>query len=320
MTNPGLRLRVVLRAAALSTVLALAVLAVGGSFARSRAASHVKARAAAAGIGFSHAVIVDHQPPGFEPDVKADTGGTIYTSVPFGFSTTESFVSKSLDAGNSYQFVPGTISTTGKPATCFGGGDSDLYLDAKNSLYFSDLQGLTNISNSRSDDGGNTWNTTCAGAPNTPDDRMWFGGTGSFSGGNLNLYQDYDSVANSPNGGNVLVETISHDGASTFQPVVPTNPDPTCGASAHDCVTSNEGISGNQVVDPGTGNVFIAHTTTENSPGTPGVRIGEGRITVSRVGASSLRGVTPGRFVPRLRLNYVLSLPPTYKRTSPGRE
>jgi hypothetical protein len=223
-------------------------------------------------------VVVDHQRPGFEPDVKVDTGGTIYTSVPFGFSTTESFVWSSLDGGNSYQFVPGNISTTGKQATCFGGGDTDLFLDAKNSLYFSDLQGLTNISNSRSDDGGKTWSSTCAGAPNTPDDRMWFAGTGSFLGGNLNLYQDYDTAANTPSG-NVLVETISHDGASTFQPVVPTNPDPTCGASAHDCVTSNEGISGNQVVDPGTGNVFIAHTSTENSSGTPGVRIAEGQIT-----------------------------------------
>jgi hypothetical protein len=46
-------------------------------------------------------------------------------------------------------------------------------------------------------------------------------------------------------------------------------------------VTSNEGISGNQVVDPGTGNVFIAHTSTENSSGTPGVRIAEGQITQS---------------------------------------
>jgi hypothetical protein len=274
MTNPGLRFRIVLRAAAVSSLLGVALLAVGGS----QAASRVKARAAAAGISFSHAVVVDHQRPGFEPDVKADTAGTIYTSIPFGFSTTESFVWDSLDHGNSYQFVPGNIATTGKQPTCFGGGDSDLFLDARNSLYFSDLQGLSNISNSRSDDKGTTWSTTCAGAPNTPDDRMWFAGTGSFAGGNLNLYQDYDAVANSTSG-NVLVETISHDGASTFQPVVPTNPDSSCGLSIHDCVTSNEGISGNQVVDPGTGNVFIAHTSTENSSGTPGVRIAEGKIT-----------------------------------------
>src|SRR6202043_1516075 len=42
-------------------------------------------------IQFSHAVVVDEQRPGFEPDVKVDGNGTIYTSVPFGFSTTQSF-------------------------------------------------------------------------------------------------------------------------------------------------------------------------------------------------------------------------------------
>jgi hypothetical protein len=37
-------------------------------------------------IGFSHAVVVDQQRPGFEPDVKVDGNGVVYTSVPFGFS------------------------------------------------------------------------------------------------------------------------------------------------------------------------------------------------------------------------------------------
>lgn len=281
MNHPGVRLRSLLRSAFAATALAVALLLLTGAFAGS--ASSPTARAATPGITFSHAVVVDHQRPGFEPDVKVGTDGTIFTSVPFGFSTTESFVWSSRDAGNSYQFVPGNIATTGKQSTCFGGGDTDLYLDAKNSLYFSDLQGLTNISNSRSDDGGSTWNTTCAGAPNTPDDRMWLAGTGSFKDSNLNLYQDYDATNSSAatGGGNVLVETESHDGASTFMPVVNTNPDSTCvGPAIHDCVTGNEGISGNQVVDPATGNVYIAHTTVENSSsGTPGVRISEGKIT-----------------------------------------
>ncbi|HUE26517.1 MAG TPA: hypothetical protein VMP89_07055, partial [Solirubrobacteraceae bacterium] len=113
------------------------------------------------------------------------------------------------------------------------------------------------------------------------DDRMWFAGTGSAKGGNLHLYQDYDVVGGSAStgGGNALVETESTDG-TTFQPVVNTNPSTDClGAAVHDCVTGNEGISGNQVVDPATGNVFIAHTTSEGSGGTPGVRVSEGRIT-----------------------------------------
>jgi hypothetical protein len=73
--------------------------------------------ATAPAIGFSHAVVVDQQRPGFEPDVKIDTNGNVYTCVPFGFSTTQSFVWSSRDGGNSYQFTPGTVGP-GKPATC----------------------------------------------------------------------------------------------------------------------------------------------------------------------------------------------------------
>lgn len=234
-----------------------------------------------AAIGFSHAVVVDEQRPGFEPDVKVDGNGVIYSSIPFGFSTTQSFVWSSRDAGNSYQLVPGNVGP-GKPTTCVGGGDTDLYLDAKNALYFSDLQGLTNISNSMSTDGGATWTTNCAGAPNTPDDRMWFAGTGASADGDLTLYQDYDAVDSAlPNGGNQLVETVSHDGTD-FAPVLNTD-GLTSGCTGLDtnCVTDNEGISGNQVVDPATGNVYIAHTTTNGNSagGAVGVQVSEGKIT-----------------------------------------
>ena len=73
--------------------------------------------------------------------------------------------------------------------------------------------------------------------------------------------------------------------ARTFCPLV--NPNTTAltgdcaGAAIQDCVTDNEGISGNQVVDPSTGNVYIAHTvTTEGSGGEVGVRVSEGKITL----------------------------------------
>ncbi|HEY1590480.1 MAG TPA: hypothetical protein VGF81_01710 [Solirubrobacteraceae bacterium] len=264
-----------LRGLPLVAVLAVAVGAVAGS-----ADSKTAAKQADASIGFSHAVIVDQQRPGFEPDVKVDGKGTIYSSVPFGFSTTQSFVWASRDHSNSYQLTPGNIGP-GKPTTCVGGGDTDLFLDSGNALYFSDLQGLTNISNSMSTDGGAHWATNCLGAPNTPDDRMWFTGTGSAAGNNLVLYQDYDATNTSASGGNQLVETVSTDGTH-FLPVVNTNVSALtgdcAGAAIQDCVTDNEGISGNQVVDPATGNVFIAHTSTEGSGNTPGVRVSEGKI------------------------------------------
>jgi hypothetical protein len=260
---------------------ALLVLASGVTAASPAASTRSPRAVAAAPIGFSHAVVVDQQRPGFEPDVKVDGSGLTYTSVPFGFSTTESFVWASRDSGNSYQFVPGTI-VAGKPATCVGGGDTDLFLDSRDALYFSDLQGLTNISNSMSTDGGATWSTNCAGAPNTPDDRMWFAGTGASANGNLTLYQDYDAVDSAlPGGGNQLVETVSHDGTH-FAPVLNTTGLTTgCTGLNANCVTNNEGISGNQVVDPATGNVFIAHTTVNGNKagGAVGVQVSEGKIT-----------------------------------------
>ena len=238
---------------------------------------------ASGAIAFSHEVVVDEQRPGNEPDVKVDgSSGTIYTSVPFGFSTTQSFVWSSHDGGNSYGLVPGNIGP-GKPTTCVGGGDTDLLVDPKGTLYFSDLQSLNNITNSVSSDQGKTWTTNCAGAPNTPVDRMWFGATGDLADKNLVLYQDYDgsgtSLSPSNPTGNQLVETESTDG-TTFQPVVNSAPSADCaGTNLANCVTDNEGISGNQVVDPKTGKVYIAHTTVNGSGGTPGVQVSEGVVT-----------------------------------------
>ncbi|HZU61495.1 MAG TPA: hypothetical protein VE983_11040, partial [Solirubrobacteraceae bacterium] len=244
--------------------------------------SHRTARAShAAPIRFSHAVIVDEQRPGFEPDVKVDGKGVIYSSVPNGFSTTISYIWFSRDHGQSYLPIPGTVAG-GKPATCIGGGDSDLFVDPGNALYFSDLQGLTNISNSVSTNRGRTWSTNCDGAgPNTPDDRMWFGGKGSLAKHDLLLYQDFDVVAGSAStGNNALVETVSTNG-TIFEPVINSAPSSDCaGLAVEDCITGNEGISGNQVVDPRTGNVYIAHTTTEGSSGEVGVRVSEGKIKV----------------------------------------
>jgi hypothetical protein len=265
----------------------IAAVPVSAGLAAAPPVAQAGAAASAAAIRFSHAVVVDEQRPGFEPDVKVDSRGDVYTSIPFGFSTTQSFVWSSRDGGNSYQLTPGNLGP-GKPTTCAGGGDTDLFLDSGNALYFSDLQGLTNISNSVSTDGGATWSTNCLGAPNTPDDRMWFAGSGSLAAGNLTLFQDYDAVESAvPSGGNQLVETVSHDGLH-FAPVLNAAGPTACpGLAADDCVTNNEGISGNQVVDPATGNVFIAHTTTNGSSGTPGVQVSEGKLTSSALSTSA---------------------------------
>src|SRR3954470_21295759 len=183
--------------------------------------------AAATAPGFDTPTVADHFRTGFEPDVMVDRSptakrGQIYTSTPFGFSTTQSFIFRSNDNGASFHLVEGNV--LGKPATCVGGGDSELQIDPVNgSVYFSDLQGLTNFSNSMSTDSGRTWQTSCSSVNGAGVDRQWIGvdtngrttpvGAGSDLG---RLYEDYDNVNQDTNEdnelGNQLVMNESVDG------------------------------------------------------------------------------------------------------------
>src|SRR5207237_37426 len=117
---------------------------------------------------------VHHQQVTAEPSIVMDSQDRIYVSAPFGFSTTASYVWRSTDHGQSFHLVPGNVSPYGKPnVTCVGGGDSGLAVDAANRLYFVDLQGLTDVSNSVSSDQGATWLSTCNAANAAGVDRPW---------------------------------------------------------------------------------------------------------------------------------------------------
>lgn len=242
---------------------------------------HVSKRA----LRFSHEVVVDEQRSGFEPDVLVDSKDRVYTSVPNGSSQGTSFVWVSHDHGRSYQLVPGSV-LQGKPETCNGGGDTELQLDTKDNLFLSDLQNLTNLSNSVSKDQGASWKTTCIGAVNTPVDRMWYAVHGALGQPGFLVYEEYDAVESGADpsnpGGNQLVEEVSNDGIN-FVPVV--NPDFTndcLGGGAYNCVSNDEGISGNQLVTPG-GEVVIAHSSADGnrvvvSHATPTVKQANDRI------------------------------------------
>ena len=229
------------------------------------------AQGAAASYQFSHEVVVDEQYPGFEPDINVGPGDVLYSSVPEGSSRTLSYLWTSLDHGNSFHFVPANIAGTGHLlGTCpQGGGDTEVHLDPKGNLFFSDLQNLSNLSNSVSSNGGISFTSNCAGAPNTPVDRMWYATQGSLGDPNFRIYEDYDDVVGGldPNApvSNQLVLTASTNGL-TFVPVINANQtDGHCaGTGFYDCVTDNEGISGNIQVDP-TGHVLIAHTTADGN-------------------------------------------------------
>src|SRR3954466_15040541 len=156
---------------------------------------------------FGTPTVVDFFRPGYEPDLAiAKAGpykGSTFVSVPNGFSTTMSYLWRSDDGRQSFHMTEGNA--LGKQATCIGGGDTELQLDPVNgAVYFNDLQGLTNFTNSRSNDGGHTWDTSCTSVNGAGVDRQWIGidsnggksavGAGAGAG---RLYFDYDNIERS---------------------------------------------------------------------------------------------------------------------------
>ena len=182
---------------------------------------------AASGPLFGREVIVDNQRITGEPSISIDGQDRIYVSTPYGFLTTASFVWRSTDHGMSFHLVPSNAPPVGKPlVTCPGGGDSGLAVDTKNRLYFVDLQGLTDVSNSVSSDQGATWSTTCNAANATGVDRPWIAAFGDPQSGGA-LYQTVDEVEQCigsclPDlgevGSNIVELTRSQDGV-TFTPL-----------------------------------------------------------------------------------------------------
>src|SRR4051812_29440863 len=225
------------------------------------------AAAATPALRFGHEVVIDHQRSGFEPDIVTDSKGRIFSSVPNGSSQGESFVWRSLDHGDSFQLVPGNVAF-GKPETCVGGGDTELAKDAGDNLYLSDLQNLTNLSNSISKDAGLTFASSCVSAPNAPVDRMWYASHGKLGDPDFAIYEEYDAVLSGTNPDNPLtnqlVESVSHDGVN-FSPVVNADPTLAClGGGAVNCVTNEEGIPGNQVLNR-KGELVIAHSSADGN-------------------------------------------------------
>ncbi len=244
-------------------------------------------------VKFATPVVVDFFHPGYEPDVMTSPAGkykgSTYVSVPNGFSTTMSYIWRSDDNRRSFHMVEGNA--LGKSSTCVGGGDSELQVDPVNgAVYFNDLQGLTNFTNSRSNDGGHTFQTSCASVNGAGVDRQWLaidsnGGTSAVgtAAGDGRLYFDYDNVDQDlgPNGGNQLVMNESEDGvhyggecngADTPQtpdtvPVV--GPQSVCPLPPA-VISEDEGIPGNVIVDNVKGSkyqhrVYSIHTSNNGA-------------------------------------------------------
>ncbi len=124
------------------------------------------------GIRFAPAVMVDAQRTFGEPMIYRDTSGKLWATGPWGVSTTQSFLQKSTDNGDSYHVVsPVSLRPDNPP----GGGDTDVKTDDQGTAYFADLEGaFTNVGVGVSNDGGNTWRKNAFSATtSTLDDRQW---------------------------------------------------------------------------------------------------------------------------------------------------
>jgi len=132
------------------------------------------------------------------------------------------------------------------------GGDTEAQVDpVSGSLFFSDLQGLTNFSNSRSDNKGASLSTSCGSVAGAGVDRQWIAldtnggtmavGTGATAG---RSYFDYDNVAQG-GGSNQLVINQSVDGVQ-YGSACPGGSACTGPATP---ISPNEGLPGNLIVD-----------------------------------------------------------------------
>lgn len=234
-------------------------------------ANQVAVTAATPTPQFGHEVVVDHQRVAGEPSLSIsptlNSGGyhDIYVSAPFGFSTTASFVWKSKDGGQTFHLVGSEVPPDGKPATtCAGGGDSSIVNDTAGNLYFSDLQGLTNVSNSVSTDGGNTFVGTCNTANDVGVDRPWLSTYGNpLTTGRL--YMTVDQIEQCTvncglgQAGSNMLELTQTSGAAAqaqvFSPLPAQQLEP-------------DGIVSGTVVNQNNGDLYIVHTGLTDSNGT----------------------------------------------------
>jgi hypothetical protein len=219
---------------------------------------------------FGHAVVVDHQRVTGEPSLSVSptlNGGghhDVYVSAPFGFSTTASFVWKSEDGGQTFHLIGAEVPPDGKPAsTCAGGGDSSIVNDTGGSLYFADLQGFTDVSDSISTDGGKTFVTTCNSANAADVDRPWLATYGDpLTSGHeyMTVDQVNQCTVNCGLGqaGSNLVGVTQASGSEAatqvFSPLPAQQIEP-------------DGIVGGAVVDQRNGDLYIVHTSLTNDSG-----------------------------------------------------
>ena len=122
-------------------------------------------------ITFGPSTVVDFQRTEGEPLLHLGQDGSYWESGPWGFSTTSSFMHRSVDGGDQFNVVSPTALRPNPPP---GGGDTTHAIDDQGVVYFGDLEGaLTELDCSVSNDNGNTWRKNPACVPFSGTDRQW---------------------------------------------------------------------------------------------------------------------------------------------------
>ena len=137
---------------------------------------------------FGNPTISGIQGFGFEQDLRLDTQGRVFTSVPGSLGSNLSYAWRSLDGGETFKWLPAATQPVGKLPMCNGGGDTELATDSADRLYINDLA-LANYGTARSADHGQTLTSSpCAAVATAPDDRPWYAVDGDpMAGGSITL-------------------------------------------------------------------------------------------------------------------------------------
>lgn len=122
-------------------------------------------------LGFGPSTVVDTQRTEGEPVNWFAQDGSYWETGPYGTSTQQSFIHRSVDGGDQFNIV----SNVGlRPDPPPGGGDTDLVTDDQNVVYFVDLEALVNLGCAVSNDNGNNWRKNASCVPQWAVDRQWF--------------------------------------------------------------------------------------------------------------------------------------------------
>lgn len=246
----------------------VATIAVTTSAALSQLSTGATSAAAGTPLSFGRPTISGIQGVGFEQDLRLDTSGRTYTSVPGSLSSTISWIWRSLDGGKTFKWIPAAEAHSGKltggVASCAGGGDTELATDSHDHLYFNDLT-LANFSVARSDNAGRTLAASnCISTANTLVDRQWYATDGDPTSGG-SLYLAYDQVGQDPT---VCQDLAGDTMVANNELVLARSPaNPALGATAgivfappeHITGPCKEGIMGNVEVSPRTHHIFVVH-------------------------------------------------------------